>query len=87
MAPDESDGDPLDDPAAELQLVLQELTEARAEADEIRGEIGDPATEPGDWAARANLITSLELQQTLIETLEGRAAALRQRLGQTPESP
>jgi hypothetical protein len=75
--------DPLDDPKTELRLVERELTEARAEADELRRAIGDPAEEPGDMAARANLILSLETQQAIIETLEARATALRQQLGQS----
>jgi hypothetical protein len=85
MTPGETDADAglLDDPAAELRLVVQELTEARAEADELRRDIGDPASEPGDQAARANLITSLEMQAALIESLEARAAVLRQRLSKT----
>jgi hypothetical protein len=76
--PDTAGGDPLDDPAAELQLVEQRLAELRAEADQLRQETGDPAAEPGDQAARANLITSLELQEALIADLEARADSLRQ---------
>ncbi len=74
--------DPFDDPAAELRIVETELAGLRSEADELRRQIGDPLEEPGDWVARTNLITSLEMQEALIETLEARAAALRQRLSQ-----
>ncbi|MDQ1358186.1 MAG: hypothetical protein QOF20_2654 [Acidimicrobiaceae bacterium] len=71
----------LDDPAAELRLVEQELADLRGEADELRREIGDPGEAPGDQAARANLITSLEMTEAVIETLEARTETLRQRLG------
>jgi hypothetical protein len=73
--------DDFDDPAAELRLVEQELTDLRTEADELRREIGDPGEAPGDQAARANLITSLEMNVAVVESLEARAATLRQRLG------
>ncbi len=71
--------DPIDDPAAELRLVEQELADAQAEADQLRQNVGDPAEEPGDQAARANLIVALEQQESLIENLQARAEILRQR--------
>jgi hypothetical protein len=75
----------LDDPAAELRLVEQDLADLVAEADEFRRAIGDPGEAPGDQAARANLITSLEMTEALIETLEARATTLRPRLGEAPK--
>lgn len=81
MATDEPEGDPIDDPAAELRLVERDLADLRQQADELRREVGDPAETPGDQAARSNLITSLETTDSLIETLAGRAEVLRQRLG------
>ncbi len=91
--PDPSDADAvsatsapdLDDPSAELRLVVEDLANLRAEADELRREIGDPGATPGDQAARANLITSLETTEAVIETLVARATTLRQRLGEQAE--
>ncbi|MDQ1427633.1 MAG: hypothetical protein QOK39_1109 [Acidimicrobiaceae bacterium] len=81
MAADEPpDGDPVDDPDAELRLVESELAEARRDADELRNQIGDPAGEDSEAEDRANLIESLEMQRALIENLEARAAELRRRL-------
>jgi hypothetical protein len=80
MAADEpTDGDPVDDPAAELRLVESELGEARRQADELRGQIGDPAGEDSEPEDRANLIESLEMQRSLIERMEARSAELRRR--------
>jgi hypothetical protein len=81
MTTDEPEGDPIDDPAAELRLVERDLADLHQQADELRREIGDPAEAPGDQAARSNLITGLETTESLIETLVARAEALRQRLG------
>ncbi|MDQ1391915.1 MAG: hypothetical protein QOF30_892 [Acidimicrobiaceae bacterium] len=91
--PDPSDADAasatsardLDDPSAELRLVVEDLANLRAEAEELRRGIGDPGEAPGDQAARANLITSLEMTEAVIETLVARATTLRQRLGGQPE--
>jgi hypothetical protein len=81
MAADEPpEGDPVDDPDAELRLVESELAEARQDADELRRQIGDPAGEGSEAEDRANLIESLEMQRALIESLEARATELRRRL-------
>jgi len=79
MAADQSD--PVDDPVAELQLLERELAELRQEADELRSEIGDPNEDPAELEDRANLITSLETHEALIESFEARLESLRRRLG------
>ncbi|MGH9125916.1 MAG: hypothetical protein ACRDZ8_14490 [Acidimicrobiales bacterium] len=68
------------DPAHELQLIESELVALRQEADELREQIGDPATDPGEFEDRANLLVSLETHQDLIQRFEARAEVLRQQL-------
>jgi uncharacterized coiled-coil DUF342 family protein len=70
------------DPAQELQLIHTELAGLRQEADELRDQIGDPATDPGEVEDRANLLVSLETHEDLIRRFEARAEALRQQLAQ-----
>jgi hypothetical protein len=75
-----------DEPDAELRQELRrvedELDEQRREADELRQEIGDRSGGPGDRVDRSTLLTSLELQEAVIETLESRRQELRRRLGE-----
>jgi hypothetical protein len=68
-------GEP-EDPVEELAQVERELAELEREADELREEIGARSESPGDQADQTALITSLEWQEALIETLRARRAAL-----------
>lgn len=70
------------DPAQELELIQTELAGLRQEADELREQIGDPATDPGELEDRANLIVSLETHEDLIQRFEARAEVLRQQLAE-----
>jgi len=72
--------DDVSDPAQELQLIETELAGLRQEADELRDQIGDPATAPGEVEDRANLLVSLETHEDLIRRFESRAEVLRQQL-------
>ena len=77
MAADEPDSELRE----ELRLVEEDLAEQRRELDELRREIGDRSDGPGDRVDHTNLITSLEMQEAVIETLEARRRQLRSRLG------
>lgn len=74
--------DAVSDPAQELQLIETELAGLRQEADELRDQIGDPATAPGEVEDRANLLVSLETHEDLIRRFEARAEVLRRQLAQ-----
>jgi hypothetical protein len=73
-------GDPLDDPAAQLDLVERELVEAHRRLDELRADVADPSDPPLD-PDRPPRIDAFEDQAPLIVTLERRREELRARLG------
>lgn len=76
----DTDAEDVTDPTQELQLIESELVALRQEADELREQIGDPATDPGEFEDRANLLVSLETHEDLIQRFEARAEVLRQQL-------
>jgi hypothetical protein len=66
----------------ELREVDDELARQRADLDDLRKELGDPSEQPVEPEDRANLLTELETQEAVIETLEARRADLLKRLGE-----
>jgi hypothetical protein len=73
--------DEIDALREELRDLEDRLAEQQREADELRQEIGSRSDGPGDRVDLTSLITSLELQEAVIESLEARRRELRQRLG------
>jgi uncharacterized coiled-coil DUF342 family protein len=65
----------------ELRQVEAELVELRQEVDDLRREIGDRSSGPGDRVDMTTLITTFEMQEAVLDTLEARRADLKRRLG------
>jgi len=71
------------DPAEELRLVEQQISETQAAATRLRDEIGNSSDEPIDPNDRSALITEAEQQEAILATLEERRRTLLDRLGRT----
>jgi hypothetical protein len=69
-------------PAAELDLLEEEIAELGRDAAELRRRIGERADYPTDPAEVSLLLTEAEEQEAILATLKARRDALKDRLGQ-----
>ncbi|WP_130508915.1 hypothetical protein [Krasilnikovia cinnamomea] len=69
-------------PAAELDLLEEEIAELERGTAELRRRIGERAEYPTDPAEVSLLLTEAEEQEAILATLKARRDALKDRLGQ-----
>ncbi|MCU7728400.1 hypothetical protein ODJ79_32215 [Actinoplanes sp. KI2] len=69
-------------PAAELDLLEEEIAELERGTAELRRRMGERAEYPTDPAEVSLLLTEAEEQEAILATLKARRDALKDRLGQ-----